>query len=110
MANSKADYRQQRLAERDTRDKIVLEVEEAYDRLLQAKKALDAQGETIAQAEKGLSIANVRYESGVGTLLEVLSAQAALTQARNSQAQALYFFRDARAQLTKATSIDITVD
>jgi outer membrane protein TolC len=110
VANSKADYRQQRLAERDTRDKIVLEVEEAYDQLLQAKKALDVQVKTIAQAEKGLRIANVRYESGVGTLLEVLSAQSALTQARNARTEALYFFRDARAQLTKATTTDITVD
>ena len=110
VANSKADHRQQRLAERDMRDKIMLEVEQSYDQLLQAKKALDIQGVTIAQAEKGLRIANVRYESGVGTLLEVLSAQAALTEARNALAEALYFFRDARAQLKKSTTIDITVD
>ena len=102
-----ADNNQARLAEQQMRDDIVLEVEEAYDRLLQAKKALEIQGNTIAQAEEGLKIANLRYESGVGTQLEVLSAQAALTQAREILAEATFSFRTAKAGLKKATTIDI---
>ena len=107
VTNSLADYRQTMLSAKQARDNIKLEVEEAYDQLLQAKKSLDIQGTTIAQAEEGLRIANVRYQSGVGTLLEVLSAQSALTQARNSLALATYSFRVAKAQLKKATTIDI---
>ncbi|MFQ6007363.1 MAG: TolC family protein [Candidatus Zixiibacteriota bacterium] len=102
-----AEHLQARLAAQQLRDDIKLEVEEAYDQLLQAKEALSIQRETIAQAEEGLRIANLRYESGVGTLLEVLSAQAALTNARNIEAQALFFFRTALARLKKATTIDI---
>ena len=104
---AQADYRQSMLAERDINDAVRLEVEAAYDQLMQAKKALDVQGVTIAQAEEGLKIANLRFESGVGTQLEVLSAQAALTQARNSLAQAKFSFRDAKAQLKKATTLEI---
>jgi len=91
-------------------DDIRLEVEQAYDLVLQSKKALDIQGATIASAEEGLRIAQVRYESGVGTQLEVLSAQTALTTAREAQAEALYAFRTARAGLEKATTLDMDAD
>jgi outer membrane protein TolC len=107
VRQAQADYQQASLAARDVQDAVRLEVEGAYDQLMQAKKSLDIQGVTIAEAEEGLKIANLRYESGVGTLLEVLSAQTALTQARNSLAQAKYSFRDAKAQLRKATTIEI---
>lgn len=107
VSASKAQYNQAQLMERQIRDDIRLEVEAAYDALLQAKKSLDIQGVTIAQAEEGLKIANLRYESGVGTQLEVLSAQAALTDARKALAEALFVFRQAKAGLKKATTIDI---
>ncbi|MEA2031865.1 MAG: TolC family protein [candidate division Zixibacteria bacterium] len=102
---SKADYRQTLLARDQLQDDIRLEVEEAYDHLLQAKKTLDIQVTNIAEAETGLRIANLRYESGVGILLEVLSAQAALTEARNAQAEALFMFRQAKSQLKKASTL-----
>ncbi len=103
----RADHQQAMLAEKETRDAVKLEVEEAYDQMLQAKKTLDIQGVTIELAEEGLRIANLRYESGIGTLLEVLSAQTALTQARDNMALAKFMFRRARAQLKKATTVDI---
>ena len=102
-----AEHLQVRLATQQLRNDIRLEVEEAYDQLLQAKEALTIQKETIAQAEEGLRIANLRNETGVGTLLEVLSAQAALTNARNIEAQAIFFFRTALAKLKKATTIEL---
>ena len=77
------------------------------DRMEQAKKSVEIQSETIAQAEEGLKIANLRYESGVGTQLEILSAQAALTEARNALAAATFSFRQARSQLKKATTLSI---
>ena len=107
VSASKAQYNQARLAERQKHDDIRLEVEGAYDALIQAKKALDVQGVTIDQAEEGLKIANLRYESGVGTQLEVLSAQAALTEARKALAEALFMFRQAKAGLKKASTVDI---
>jgi outer membrane protein TolC len=103
----KAENNQARLALKQTEDQIELEVERAYDQMIQVKKALDIQGATIAQAEEGLKIANLRFETGVGTQLEVLSAQAALTKARNQLAVATFMFRKARAELRKATTVDI---
>jgi len=101
----KADYRQAQLMQMQLKDDIRLEVEAAFDRLIQAKKSLEIQGVNIAEAEEGLKIANLRYKSGVGTLLEVLSAQVALTDARNAQAKAIFQFRQARAELKKTTSL-----
>ncbi|MBN2226893.1 MAG: TolC family protein [candidate division Zixibacteria bacterium] len=101
------DYYQAMLAEQQAQDDIRLEVEQAHDNLVQARTALDVQKETIVQAEEGLRIANLRYESGVGTLLEVLSAQTALTDARTNMADAIYQYRLAKSALKKATGIEI---
>jgi outer membrane protein len=95
------------LVKKQTEDDIRLQVEAALDGLLQAAEALKIQTTTIAQAEEGVRIADLRYESGVGTLLEVLSARAALTQAREIMAQATFAFRVAKAGLKLATTLDL---
>jgi len=107
VGRSKADLRQAELRRLDLIDDVTLGVEQAYDRLIQAKKALDIQGDTIAQAEEGLHIAGVRYEAGEGTLLELLSAQTALSESRTALAGATFAFRSARANLKQATTVDI---
>ena len=107
VSRSKAELRQAELNRLDLIDDVRLEVEQAYDRLIQAKQALDSQDETIAQAEEGLHIAAVRFEAGEGTLLEVLSAQTALSEARAALARALFTFRDARSNLKMATNLEI---
>jgi outer membrane protein TolC len=101
-----AQHHQARLNKSQAEDMIRLEVRQAFDQMLQAKKTLDVQGATIAQAEEGLKIANIRYSSGVGTQLEVLSAQAALSQARAASSLAQFQFRQALAGLKKATTVD----
>jgi len=102
-----AEHNQTLLRVQETRDNVRLEVEQAYDRLLQARESLETQKNTIALAEEVLRIADLSYESGVGTLLDVLSAQAALTQARELLAQATFTYRTARAGLKLATTIDL---
>jgi outer membrane protein len=107
VRKAKVDYYQAMLAEQQTFDDVRLEVEQAYDNLITAKKALDMQKETIAQAEEGMRIANLRYKSGIGTQLEVLSAQTALTDARTNLAKATYNFRLAKSALKKAVGYEI---
>jgi len=110
VTQRKAQHNQVKLAAAQSRDDVRLQVEAAYDQLVQAKKALDIQGTNIDEAQEGLRIANLRYESGVGTLLEVLSAQVALTQARNALASAKFNFREARAKLKKASTLDVGME
>ena len=71
---------------------------------------LEIHNETIEQAEEGLRIANLRYEIGEGTLLEVLSAQTVLTNIRTSLAEAKFAFRSSLAALKLATNIDTIGD
>jgi outer membrane protein TolC len=106
VRKAKVDYYQAVLKEEQTRDEVRLEVEQAYDNLKLARRALEAQRETIAQAEEGMRIANLRYQSGVGTQLEVLSAQTALTDARTNFVQAIYNYRLAKSGLKKAAGFD----
>ncbi|MFH1686787.1 MAG: TolC family protein [bacterium] len=108
VRRSQAERHQAELSRMDLIDRIKLQVEEAYDQLVQAKKSLDVLGESIAEAEEGVRIARLRYESGKGTLLELLSAQTALTESATARAAALYAFRNARAGLKLASTIDFT--
>jgi len=107
VRKAKVDYYEAMLTEQQTHDDVRLEVEQAYDNLNLARKALEVQKETIAQAEEGSRIAELRYQSGVGTQLEVLSAQTALTSARSNFARAIYNYRLAKSGLKKATGLDI---
>lgn len=107
VRKARVDYYQAMLRQQQLEDDIRMEVEEAFDQFYQARRALTAQSETIAQAEEGMRIANLRYESGVGTQLEVLSAQTALTQARSQLAQTIFQYRLAKAALKKATGMEI---
>jgi outer membrane protein TolC len=102
-----AQHAQAVLQQAQMKDDITLEVEASWDALEQAWKALEVQKMTIASAEEGLRIARLRFETGVGTQLEVLSAQTALTEAQRLQAEALYNFRLAKASLEKATTLSM---
>ncbi|MDR7420248.1 MAG: TolC family protein, partial [Armatimonadota bacterium] len=57
---------------------------------------------TIEQAQEGYRIATVRFAAGVSTTLEVVQAQAALSQAEAHRIQALFNVNLARAQLERA--------
>ncbi len=107
VRKAKVDYYQAMLAEQQLMDDIRLEVEQAYDNLIRAGKALESQTETIASAEEGKRIADLRYESGIGTQLEVLSVQTALTVARTQFIQTVHSYRLAKAALKKATGYNI---
>jgi outer membrane protein len=71
-------------------------------RMAEAKKRIVGQERNIAQAEKAVSIAQTRYRSGVGTQLELMDSQVAMTRARATHAQAVYDFLVAKAEWENA--------
>ncbi len=105
VASRRAEYTQARLSARDMEDQVRLQVEQAYDLLIQARRSIETVAGTIAEAEEANRIARLRFESGMGTQLEVLSVQAALTQARNAKAHADYNYNMARAGLSRAVGL-----
>ena len=58
--------------------------------------------QTLRQAQENLDLAEGRYRTGVGNIIEVTDAQVSLTLARASHIQALYTHKTAVAQLEKA--------
>lgn len=102
VTRARADLMETEYARRRLQKNAELEVRQAFMRVQEARERLTAQQETVAQAQKGLDIAEVRYRTGVGTQLETLDAQLVLTQARTNQAQGLNDYVIAVAGLKKA--------
>ena len=68
----------------------------------EVKKAIQAAKVAVESAQENFRLAQGRFDAGVGTILEVTDAQLALTQAQNTEAQALADFRIAQARLDRA--------
>jgi len=102
VMQAKADYNESYLTLRQIRENVLLAVRSAYATWEEAVASLETQEKTIDQAEEGLRIANLRYESGIGTQLEVLSAQTANTQAKVNYINAIYDFELAVAGFVRA--------
>jgi outer membrane protein TolC len=84
------------------RQTVELDVRQAYLNLQSAREELVGSGALVAQAAEALRLANVRFAAGVGTNLEVLSAQTASSDAEVAQAQAQFNYSVARAALERA--------
>ncbi|HTO94441.1 MAG TPA: TolC family protein [Bacteroidota bacterium] len=82
-----------------------LRVQAAELKMKEASKRIQGQEQNIAQAQKAVRIAQTRYKSGVGTQLELMDSQAAMTRARATRARALYDFLVARAEWENAAGI-----
>ncbi|MDR7391950.1 MAG: TolC family protein, partial [Armatimonadota bacterium] len=100
-----AELRLQQLAllEAQTRQRVELEVRQAWLSLQQAGPELAAAERGVEQAREALRIARVRFEAGVGTSLELVSAQAQVAQAEVALAAARFNQNLARLQLLLAT-------
>lgn len=93
---------QLKVAQAQLRQSIELQVRQAVLNLGAAAEEVAAARAAIEQAREALRIAQVRFREGVGTNLEVISAQAALAQAEGARVQALFSYNTARAQLERA--------
>jgi outer membrane protein len=85
---------------------VRLEVERARLAVDAAKAALTAAGEALVNARDQLRLAEGRYETGVGNIIELSDAQLSLTSAAYQQVQAEYSLAQARAGLIKALGRD----
>jgi outer membrane protein TolC len=63
--------------------------------------------DVVAQAQKGYEISQKLYDTGMGTLLDLNTAQLGLTQASLAFNQAIYNFLASKADLDKLLGIDV---
>ncbi len=81
---------------------ILLEIQQAYLNLQQAKEKITNTEIQMKQAAENLELATLRYKAGLGSLLEVTDATVASNKARLVNISALYDYRIAQANIEKA--------
>jgi outer membrane protein TolC len=84
------------------RQQVELEVRQAWLALDQAAGELAAATKAVEQGREAARLAGVRYQAGVGTQLELLSAQASLSQAELALASARFSQNLARIRVILA--------
>ena len=87
---------------KQTVDGVRLEVQENYLSLKSAEQSITTSSSAVGLAEEDYKIKVIRYQAGVGTNLDVLDAQVALTTAKNNFLKAMYEYNNFRAKLDKA--------
>ena len=102
VKQAESGLKQTQLGKQQMTDAIELEVRSAYLNLLEAKTLIDVQKETVEQAQESVRIANLRYENGMITSVELTDAQLALSQAEVNRLQSLHDYAVGLARLEKA--------
>ncbi len=91
------------LAEEDLlKNQVALDVWQAYQNLLTAIQSLKATNDLIKSAQQSANVALGRYKAGVGNILDVLSAQSSLADARLQKIQAELNWHSYRIDFAKA--------
>lgn len=100
---AKLDYKMMLDTEKQLHDGIAAEVELAYNNFREAQQKFLSAEKTVALAEEALRLANLMYEEGANTQLDVLNSRLALTRAKMSYVTSLFEYQVARYQLRKVT-------
>lgn len=89
-------------SDEQTRTGIELEVRQSYLSMKEAEARIETSKVAVDKAAEDLKASQAKYYAGVGTNLDVIDAQVALTQAETNSAQALYDYNVNKAKLQKA--------
>ena len=110
VKQAQSGLKQTQLGKQQMTDVIELEVRSAYLNLLEAKTLINVQRETVEQAQESVRIANLRYENGMITSVELTDAQLALSQAEVNRLQSLHDYAVGLARLEKAIGQKILIN
>ena len=90
---------------RQAEDGVGYQVTEAKRKALEAEVKIAARNVALEQASEAQRLVKKRYENGVGTLIELLAAQAQLDKARADLIAAQYDLAVNRAELKRAAGV-----
>ena len=102
VVQAKSLLEQAKLSLASTSLAIEVQVRQADSSLIEAWELVQASSKTVEQAQEALRLANVRYNAGTATQLDVLTSQVALTEARLNQLQSYYGYNVALATMRQA--------
>lgn len=103
IAEADADLRRAELQRSEARRGMDLELSAALGDFEGARAQIEARRSTVEHAERAFSLAELRFESGMATQLELSSSRLALQQARVNEAQAVFNYINALARLERVT-------
>ena len=104
IGEQKANLANLKYNEEVLRQNIALEVRQDVLNLAQAAESIRVSETALRQARENLDLAEGRYNTGVGNIIELTDAQASLTTAEANHVQALYSYKTTVAALEKATA------
>jgi outer membrane protein TolC len=90
---------------RQAEEGVGYQITEAKRKALEADTRIAARKVAVEQATEAQRLVKKRYENGVGTLIELLAAQAQLDKARADQIAAEYELAVNRAELKRAAGV-----
>ncbi|MFO7767954.1 MAG: TolC family protein [bacterium] len=102
IAQAEAGREQARIGVEQMEMAVAAEVERAWLDLRTFEEACLAQQDNVTQAERAVEIAQVSFENGLVTGLELMDSQVALAAARQNHYQSLYDYLVAAARLERA--------
>ncbi len=105
VGQAKALIREIELNQKALRDGVEFEVRQAVLKLEEAKESLISQEKNIEQAKESLRITQLNFSEGMATMLDVISAEAASSQAQVNYSQALFNYVIAKAGLDRAMGV-----
>lgn len=88
----------------DTKNDLRFEVEQAYSDLQSNLRNINTAQSSVQLAEESLALARLRSSAGIGTQLDVTSAENSLTQAKGNLISAILNYNRALISLQRATS------
>jgi outer membrane protein TolC len=86
------------------RDRIRFEVETAYYRLQANNDNIETATQSVVLAEESLRLARLRFQAGVGTQSDVITAQTELTRTRGDLLRTVTVYNQQLAALERAVS------
>ena len=85
---------------------VILQVQQAISKLLEARETVDSQEASVVQGVEALRLAQERLDAGAGTQLDVLNQQTSLLQSQTFLLQAYYSYIQGMAEYDRALSLD----
>ncbi len=105
VAEAQAARRQVQALRRQMESQVFLEVRQSYTQTASAFQRIGVAHQAVAQAEEAQRIVANRYSSGLLTIVDLLTAEAALQQARTAQARALHDYAVGKTDLRLAAGV-----
>lgn len=90
------------------RESVRLEIEQSYLEMKEAEERIAATAKLVELSQQNLKLAEARYNSGVGSAIEITDAQVTLSNARITHIQAQYDYNRALVRLRRAAGVIAT--